>query len=202
MRLLHNITGPVRGLYARSACAPSDEDCAPARGTLRRSCDAVVTPGCCDSPGQRACGVQWRNSSVAAFDGWVWKSDTSSDESCGHFFAFAIAAELAPTARDRLAAAETVSDMVDYMLANDYALKDWTGYSTSWGRWAPQFVNHWRPFSDERALQSLQMLAFINAALHVSAALPDDEARATRRARWKRAYTELTNSTNQTSTAA
>ena len=56
---------------------------------------------------------------------------------------------------ERTTAAETVADMLDYMLANDYSLADWTGYATTWGRWAPQFVNGYRPFSDERGLQSL-----------------------------------------------
>jgi len=40
-----------------------------------------------------------------------------------------------------------------------------------WGRWAPDIVNVWRPFSDERGLQSLQLLTFIQAAQNVSAAL-------------------------------
>ena len=240
MYLLHNVTG-VRGLYARSACAPDDVGCATERATLRRSCTSQVTPGCCQHEG--TCGLQWRNSTAAGYDGWVWKSDTSSDETCGHFFAFAIAAQLAPTLvrlhspilaeqnptcwstqlaiahscwkdsnqlnkrlllrcvcvllqAERTTAAETVADMLDYMLANDYSLADWTGYATTWGRWAPQFVNGYRPFSDERGLQSLQMLAFISAAQNVSALLPDTAARTARRERWAAAYDELTNSTN------
>ena len=28
--------------------------------------------------------------------------------------------------------------MLDYMLENDYSLRDWTGYATTWGRWAPR----------------------------------------------------------------
>eukprot|EP01051_Picozoa_sp_SAG22_P008563 SAG22_NODE_660_length_8069_cov_7.799951_5_plen_670_part_00 len=64
------------------------------------------------------CGVQFRNSSNPKFEGWVWKSDTSSDESAGHFFAFALAAQLAPTASEREAAAKTLADMVDYMVAH------------------------------------------------------------------------------------
>jgi len=127
MRLLHEITA-TPGLYARSACAPDDDGCAPDRDTHQQGCTAAVTPGCCDSPGGRACGLQWRNSTVAAYRGWVWKSDTSSDETCGHFFAFTVAAQLAPTASERAAAAETVAQMVDYMVENEYVLRDWTGY--------------------------------------------------------------------------
>eukprot|EP01043_Picozoa_sp_COSAG02_P081857 COSAG02_NODE_20218_length_842_cov_1.419919_1_plen_208_part_10 len=86
--------------------------------------------------------------------------------------------------------------MVDYMLAGDYSLRDWHGYPTTWGRWAPQIVNHFRPFSDERGLQSLQILAFLNAALNVSSLLPDTPLRAIRRKRWAASYSELTNATN------
>ena len=195
LQLLHDITG-VEGLYARSACAPGDTGCAPDRATLRRPCNATVAPGCCSTPGAAACGLQWRNSTVAAYEGWIWKSDASSDETVGHFFAFAIAAALAPTAAERAAAAETVAAMTDYMVAHAYTLVDWNGFSTSWGRWSPTYVNGWRAFSDGRGLQSLQMLAFLAAARNASEALPDDAARAAGRARWEAAYRELTNATN------
>lgn len=57
-------------------------------------------------------------------------------------------------------------------------------------------VNKWRPFSDERGLQSLQLLAFITAAQNVSGVLPPTPARTARRARWAAAWAELTNATN------
>ena len=60
----------------------------------------------------------------------------------------------------------------------------------------PSYVNFWRPFSDERGLQSLQILAFINAATSVSSALPDTPGRTARRVRWAAAYAALTNATN------
>ena len=195
LTLLHRITG-IPGLYARSACAPNDVDCAPARATQRRGCDGEVRPGCCDSAGQRACGLQWRNSSDPGYAGWVWKSDVSSDETCGHFFAFSIAAQLAPTTAERSAAAETVAVMTDYMVENRFNLIDYTGYETTWGRWEPKYVNGWRAFSDGRGLNSLQILAFLNAALSASSALPATPMRAARRARWEAAYRELTNVTN------
>lgn len=45
-----------------------------------------------------------------------------------------------------------------------YYLIDHTGTPTTWGKWAPAVVNFDRAFSDERGLQSLQMLAYIAAA--------------------------------------
>ena len=38
--------------------------------------------------------LQWVNSTAAKYKGWVWKSDTSSDETVGHFFAFTLAAQV------------------------------------------------------------------------------------------------------------
>jgi hypothetical protein len=156
---------------ARSLCAPEDN------GTPRRSCaDARGSqyagpcgfePDKCPKACTR-CGLQFRNSTNTSFDGWVWKSDCSSDESAGHFFAFALAAQLAPTAAEREAAAKTLADMVDYMVAHGMNLVDWTGVPTTWGRWSPDYVNGWRHYSDERGLQSLQILAFFEAARNAS----------------------------------
>ena len=79
---------------------------------------------------------------ILRYNGWVWKSDTSSDESAGHFFAFFVAAHLAPTAAERSAATNILVQMVDYVVdEGGLNLKDWTGAPTTWGRWAPQYVN-------------------------------------------------------------
>ena len=68
LQLLHNITG-IRGLYARSACAPSDgPSCAADRAHHRQACGADVSPGCCVSPGGEACGLQWRNATAPGPD--------------------------------------------------------------------------------------------------------------------------------------
>ena len=61
--LLHNVTG-LKGLCARSACGPTDKECAPGRAT-------DLDPACQATPS--TCGLQWRNGSAAAGygDGWV-----------------------------------------------------------------------------------------------------------------------------------
>ena len=86
--------------------------------------------------------------------------------------------------------------MVDYLLANGYNLKDWTGYPTTWARWSPDNVNSRRSWSDERGVQSMQLLAFVAAAQNVSAALPAGEKTIARQKRWAAAYAELTNASN------
>ena len=135
MQRLHNITG-IAGLYARSLCGPlkDEPDCATARKTQVAGPCGVLPPTACP-PGCSRCGLQFRNSSDPSYEGWVWKSDTSSDESAGHFFAFSIAAQLAPTAEERAAAAKTLAQMVTYVIdEGDLNLKDWTGAATTWGR--------------------------------------------------------------------
>jgi hypothetical protein len=171
MQRLHDITG-VPGLYARSLCAPEDNvpprSCAAGRATdYTGPCGFPAGSAKCPKYCS-ACGVQFRNSTASEFEGWVWKSDTSSDESAGHFFAFAIAAQLAPTLAERKAAAKTVADMATYMVEHGSNLQDWTGFPTTWGRWSPDYVNEWRAYSDERGLQSLQILAFYEAARNVT----------------------------------
>jgi hypothetical protein len=201
MRLLHEITG-VPGLYARSACAPSEPvgQCAPMRFSdhLADKCTNLDHPGCCDAPAgaAQACGLQWRNATVPKYKHWVWKSDTSSDETVGHFFAFFLAARLAPSAASRAAGAETVAQMTDYMIENQYVLKDWTGFATTWAKWSPAWVNGRRAWSDERGVQAQQILSFLAAAQNISSLLPSGKRTDARIARWSSAYKELTNATN------
>ena len=192
MQRLHDVTA-TPGLYARSLCANTDvgprRSCAPNRGT-------DYTGPCGHPPGKcpadcAHCGLQWRNSTAKGYEGWAWKSDTSSDESVGHFFAFSLAAQLAPTAAARKAAAATLGSMIDYMIAHGGNLQDWTGQPTTWGRWSPNYVNGWRDFSDERGLQSLQVLAFLEAARNASVltGAPPPPA-------WEEFRQDLINSTN------
>jgi len=67
-----------------------------------------------------------------------------------------------------------------------------TGKPTTWGRWGPSDVNERRAFSDERGLQSLQILAFLAAAFNATSAhgAPVEL--------WQTAYADLTDgSTHQ-----
>ena len=57
------------------------------------------------------------------------------------------------------------------------------------------YVNDFRPFSDERGLQSLQMLAYLSAAHNLTR--QRGGGRTEDQAIFEKAYTELTNSTNQ-----
>jgi hypothetical protein len=82
MVLLNEISGK-RGLMARSACDPQE---------------ANVT---CAVGGAGGEGRQWLPSPVPKYSGWLWKSDTSSDEVVGHIFALLAVAQLSPTPAER-----------------------------------------------------------------------------------------------------
>ena len=165
LALLFNVTNRV-GLPARSACSPLEIEA-------------------------KTCGentAQWVTSSNPRFKGWTWKSDTSSDEIVGHVFGLSIAANLSPVNWERRLAANLLATMVRGIVQNGFQLIDWTQNVTTWGKWDPENVNENRAFSDERGLQSLQMLSFLAAARNVSkedAPLLD------------RAYAMLCNDTNQ-----
>jgi len=80
------------------------------------------------------------------------------------------------------------SDIVHYIVSNHFYLIDVTGRHTTWGIWAPELLNVNRSYSDERGINSMQMLAFIEAAVKYTG---DPQGVLTR------AYSELANSTNQ-----
>jgi hypothetical protein len=169
--LLNRITN-IPGLMARSACAPDE-----------------IAAGTCAGNGTWIHDkTTWVNSTAVGYEGWLWKTDTSSDESTGHVFAFPIVASLSPIAAERETARQLVNDIVGGIVKHRYLLIDHTGLPTTWGRWAPSVINFDRAWSDERGLQSLQMLAYISAGMNAT----DPE-----NALWTDAVAELTNSSNQ-----
>eukprot|EP00943_MAST-04B_sp_MAST-4B-sp1_P004601 g4601.t1 len=164
----HYVTN-IDGLMARSLCSPDENPF--------KDCGVGGKPG------------QWRNSSNPNFQGWSWKSDTSSDEVTGHAFALSIVAKLSPIQAERDEAATLLNNFVLRIINNGYKLIDWTGKPTSWGWWNPNRLNNDRSWSDGRGVNSMQMLAFLSAAYSVS--------NETTKPILINAYKELCNSTNQ-----
>lgn len=115
----------------------------------------------------RTKGRQWRPTP----DGTMyWKSDTSSDEIDGHYFAFYTywehVAKNDPAERDRLI--EQVREVTDYLVDNDYLLIDWDGERTRWGFWNPKLLNEQPMHYLENGLNSLQMLSFLKVAHYIT----------------------------------
>ena len=114
---------------------------------------------------------EWRNKHEANYGKiwrltddkrWRWKSTTSSDESCGHFFVYALFAELAPDKEWRDRAIHQIKIEMDHIIENDWYLVTWNGKPTRWGRWNPEYVNK----SGDSKLNSAQIISFLQTAYH------------------------------------
>lgn len=97
---------------------------------------------------------------------WRWKSTTSSDESCGHFFVYALFAELVPDEEWKERAIHQIKIQMDHIMDNDWYLMDWNGKPTAWGRWNPKYVNSFPINVGDRRLNSTLVLSFLQTAYH------------------------------------
>ena len=95
-----------------------------------------------------------------------WKSTTSSDESCGHFFVYALFAEIAPDAAWRERAIHQIKIEMDHIIDNDWYLVTWNGKPTEWGRWNPDYINSFPTNVGDRRLNSTLILSFLQTAYH------------------------------------
>ncbi len=99
---------------------------------------------------------------------YLWKCDTSSDELAGHYFFYAIYYDLvADTEEEKDLVREVVGDITDHLIRHGFKLVDHDGKPTRWGNFSPEFFNSiwgW----DQRGLNSMMMLSFLNVAYHVT----------------------------------
>ncbi|MEW6126654.1 MAG: hypothetical protein AB1757_06405 [Acidobacteriota bacterium] len=98
---------------------------------------------------------------------WEWKSDTSSDELVGHFFAYAIAYDLLPDVELKKKIQGIVQRITDHIIENQYYLIDVTGKPTRWGRWSPEYFADPDGHEDS-PLNALELLSFCKVAHHIT----------------------------------
>jgi hypothetical protein len=110
---------------------------------------------------------QWRLTPDGKF---YWKSDTSSDEIDGHYFAFYTywehIAKNDPAERDKCIA--QIRTLTDYIVDHNYQLIDWDGERTYWGFWTPELLNNNPVHFLESGLNSLQMLSFLKTTYYIT----------------------------------
>jgi hypothetical protein len=98
----------------------------------------------------------------------LWKCDTSSDELAGHYFFYGIYFDLvAKTEEEKKPVREVVAAITDHLIRHDFCLSDHDGKPTRWGNFSPEYCNSiwgW----DQRGLNSMMMLSFLNVAKHVT----------------------------------
>lgn len=111
--------------------------------------------------------AQWRNTS----DGkWIWKSDTSSDEIDGHFFAFYgywkhIAQH---DKKEAQLIKKQISTLMNNIVDNNYQLIDYDGERTKWGFWNPEAINDDPENYVESGLNSAQILSFLKTSYFIT----------------------------------
>lgn len=109
---------------------------------------------------------RWR---VAPDPRWEWKGHTSSDEITAQTFALAVLYEVAartPAERSRIAA--LYDRILAHLLRNNLYLVDVDGQPTLWGRWNPEYVNHYPPTIVDRRLNSAEIVAFLQFGARIT----------------------------------
>ena len=96
-----------------------------------------------------------------------WKGDTSSDETVGHYYGYAMYFDLVADEAEKKEIRPYIRRITDYMIDNDYDLIDVDGQPTRWGRWGEDYYES-REGDYERALRSLELLSFLKTAYHIT----------------------------------
>ena len=110
---------------------------------------------------------QWRETPDGKF---LWKSDASSDEVNGHFFAFYTYWEHIAKHDPKEAALikEQVRTLMNFIVDNNYQLLDWDGERTKWGFWNPENLNDKPEHYLETGLYSAQILSFLKVSWYIT----------------------------------
>ncbi len=117
------------------------------------------------NPRQKPVEVRWHLSK----DGkWLWKGDTSSDELDGHLFGYYCYYTYVADEKEKERVANHFCKIMDYMMRNDFNLTGVDGKHTKWGVWSPKILNGDPEWAPEKNLNSLELLAFLKFAYHIS----------------------------------
>jgi hypothetical protein len=108
----------------------------------------------------------WHRSSVNP--SYQWKGDTSSDELDGHFFICPIYYDLVADDAEKAELRAYVRRLTDHLLSHNYRLFDVTGQPTRWGIFNPESLNDDLSWEENRALNSLSILAYLKVAFHMT----------------------------------
>jgi hypothetical protein len=98
---------------------------------------------------------------------WLWKGDTSSDESVGHYFGYAAYYDLVADEKEKEQIRQVISRMTDYVIAHDYDLIDLDGKPTRWGQWSEAYFKTVEG-TYEAPLRSLELLSFLKTTEHIT----------------------------------
>lgn len=124
---------------------------------------------------------RWRDSPE---EGWEWKGHTSSDEFVAYIWVAGIMHQYLDLNEDeKTRVADFIDQIMMHIIRNDYYFVDVDGKPTLWGRWNPEYINHYPETVTDRKLGS----ATITAGLHLAWELTGKEVY---RTEWNRLFDE------------
>ncbi len=97
-----------------------------------------------------------------------WKCETSSDETTGHYYGFALYFDYCADKKEKEEISKVLCGMLDYIIANNYTLVDYDGKPTTWAHWTPEALNYDDKWFWERGINSLEMLSYLKTCYHFS----------------------------------
>ncbi len=99
---------------------------------------------------------------------WRWKGDTSSDEITGHMYGYLFYYNLVAEGKEKARVRDHILKVVDYIMKGDYTLIGMDGTHTSWGVWAPHYLNDNPDWAPEQGINTIEILSYLKLAYHVS----------------------------------
>ncbi len=163
LKFLQTVTG-TEGFVARTVIPATWQRMADPNETLTAR---TFAGRLARNPREKKVEKHWRKSA----DGkWLWKGDTSSDEITGHMYGYTVFRELVAKEYPELnqEVSNHITKIMDYIIAGGYVLKDIDGPHTTWGVWAPEYLNDDPDWAPERGVNSLEILSFLKLAYAVS----------------------------------
>jgi len=110
-------------------------------------------------------GGEWH---VSVDGKWKWKGDTSSDEIVGHMFAYPLFYDLVAEGEMKGRVKGLVDRLMTHIVDHNFLLIDLDGIPTRWGVWTPDSLNSSKGWMYEKGINSLQILAFLKSASHIT----------------------------------
>jgi len=97
-----------------------------------------------------------------------WKGETSSDEMVGDFYGWSVYYDIIANDKERAEIIETVRNIADHILRNNFKLVDFDGLPTTWANWAPEDLNHNNHWFAEHGQNALEILSILKTTYHMT----------------------------------
>jgi hypothetical protein len=161
MEFLQTVTG-TSGFIARTVIpatatrmADPNEDISPQEAAERLVDDAR----------NKIVEERWRPSA----DGkWLWKGDTSSDETTGHFFGYYYYFTMAADESQKERVRNLTSRVMDYIIDGNYTFRDTDGKHTRWGVWTPERLLNDPDWRVERPINAFEILSYLKVTYYIT----------------------------------